>query len=120
MSFTEQPLTTFFLLLCGHAIADFALQNEWVSTNKNRHVRLRYSPDERAKMQVVWPYLMSAHALHHGLLVFLVTQKLSLAFAETVIHWISDYAKCENWITFHQDQAVHIFSKLIWTILVFI
>ena len=112
------PATLFFLFLCGHALADFALQNEWVATNKNRHVRLSYPPEKRKNMQVIWPYLLSAHALHHGLMVFLITQRLSLGVAETVIHWISDFAKCEDWYGFHTDQVVHIGTKVIWTALI--
>ena len=105
----------FFLFLCGHAFADFAIQSEWVATNKNRHVRDRYTPEERSKMEVVWPWLLTAHALHHGLAVFLISQKLSLGIAETVVHWLIDYGKCEKWYGFHTDQWLHIACKVLWT-----
>jgi hypothetical protein len=111
------PATIFFLLICGHALADFGLQTEWIATNKNRHVRLSLSPEQRAKMQVIWPHLLSAHSLHHGLMVFLATQKLSLGVAETVFHWITDFGKCEKWYGFHTDQAIHVVTKVIWLIL---
>ena len=112
------PTTIFFLLLCGHAIADFALQTEWVATNKNRHVRLSYPAEKQASLQVIWPYLLSAHAFHHGFFVFLITQKLSLGVAETVLHWITDYGKCERWYGFHTDQIIHVCTKVIWTIFI--
>ncbi len=113
MTFSD-PATLLFLFLCGHALGDFALQTEWMATNKDRNIRLRYPPEERAKLQVIWPYLLTSHSLHHGLIVFLITQRLSLGIAETVVHWISDYAKCERWYGFHGDQAIHILSKFLW------
>ena len=109
-----QPL---FLFLCGHAFADFAIQSEWVATNKNRHVRDRYTAEERSKMEVVWPWLLSAHALHHGLAVFLVSQKLSLGIVETLVHWVVDFGKTEKWYGFHADQWIHVAFKVLWTAL---
>lgn len=111
------PIRMLFLLLCGHALADFSLQNEWVATNKDRNVRLKYPHEERKKMQIIWPYLLTAHALHHGLLVALITQRVSLGVAETAVHWCSDFAKCERWYGFHTDQMVHIASKILWVAL---
>mgnify|MGYP002414098749 CR=1 FL=1 len=105
---------TFFLLLCGHVVADFAMQTEWVATNKNRHVRDVMSAENQVKTQVIWPHLMTAHALHHGLFVFLITGHLTLGIAETVVHWIIDFGKCEGWFGFHTDQALHILSKVAW------
>lgn len=112
------PIAIFFLLLCGHALADFALQNEWVATNKSRHALDKYLLEDREKMLVIWPYLLTAHALHHGLMVFLVTQRPVLGLAETIVHWASDFAKCEGWYDFHVDQFVHIGSKIAWTALI--
>lgn len=115
---TLQPAQMVFLFLCGHAIGDFALQSEWVSTNKDRNARKKYSAAELREMQVIWPYLLSAHALHHGLIVYLISQNLALGLAETAVHWLSDFAKCEKWYGFHADQAVHVVSKLAWTAIV--
>jgi hypothetical protein len=114
----SDPSTLIFLLLCGHAVADFALQTEWIATNKNRHVRLKLSPEMQKQTQVIWPHLLTAHALHHGLMVYLVTQRLSLGIAETVAHWLTDFGKCEKWFGFHTDQGIHIFCKLLWVYLI--
>jgi hypothetical protein len=108
--------TACFLMLCGHALADFALQNDWTVTNKNRNIRDSLSPEAQGKMQVIWPHLMTAHSLHHGLMVFLVTQKLSLGLAETVVHWVTDFGKCEKWFGFHTDQVLHIAAKIVWAL----
>lgn len=110
--------STLFLLLCGHALADFALQNEWVATNKNRNVRNNLPPNIRASTQIIWPYLLSAHSLHHGLMVFLITGRLSLACAETGVHWLTDFGKCEHWFGFHADQMIHIGCKFVWLALI--
>lgn len=107
-------LKTIFLLVSGHALGDFALQNEWIATNKNRHARLSLSPEKQKSMQIIWPYLLSAHALIHGMIVFIITGKISLGIAETLVHWMTDFAKCEKWISFHTDQFIHILCKIIW------
>lgn len=108
-----------FLLLSGHALGDFALQNEWIATNKNRHVRLSLSPEMQKNAQIIWPYLLTAHSLIHGLLVFLITGKVSLGIAETMIHWFTDFAKCEKWFGFHTDQFIHFSCKILWIILLY-
>ncbi len=107
-----------FMLFAGHAVGDFALQTEWLATNKNRNVRLRFPPEQRAQMEVIWPWLLSAHALIQGAMVFLVTQRLSLAIGETVVHWFLDFGKCEKWFGFNTDQFLHIATKLVWVALI--
>lgn len=117
----NEPVLAFFLLLCGHAIGDFALQNQWVAYNKSRRGRTAKQLLENAESSepTIWPYLLTAHALHHGFLVFLITQKGTLALAETVVHWISDFGKGEEWYGFHMDQFIHIFSKAVWVLLLY-
>jgi hypothetical protein len=114
----NSPLELFFLLIAGHMIGDFALQTEFVATNKNRHVRDKMPAEVRSRTQVIWPHLLTAHCFHHGLLVFLVTQKLHMAIAEVITHWITDYGKCERWYGFHTDQVIHILTKALWTALI--
>jgi hypothetical protein len=112
-------LRLLFLFLAGHALGDFALQNEWMATNKNRQVRKLLSPEMQAKTQVIWPYLLTSHALIHGLIVYLITQKLSLGVLETITHWITDFLKCEKKFGFHLDQFIHIGFKIIWILLMY-
>lgn len=113
---STDPAALFFLFLGAHAVADFALQTEWIATNKNRHVRERLTAEARATSQVVWPHLMTAHALHHGLFVFLISHSLILGVAETVVHWITDFGKCEKWYGFHMDQFIHVATKGLWVL----
>lgn len=115
----EQLFTLTFLLICGHALGDFAIQTTWVATNKNRHVRDNLSPEDRGRFQVIWPWLLTAHSLHHGLIVFLITQKIELAVAETAVHWVIDFGKTENWYGFHLDQILHVVTKFVWVALLY-
>ncbi len=108
-----------FLLFCGHAVGDFALQNEFVATNKNRHVRDRFTPDQLSKMEVIWPWLLSAHAMHHGIIVYLITQNFWICFLETLFHALIDYGKCERWYNFHADQYLHLLNKIIWAVMIY-
>lgn len=86
---------TLFLLLAGHALGDFALQNDYVA--KNKYASL--------------PVMLS-HCLIHGAIVYLVTNSLLLGLVETVLHWIIDSSKGANRISFNTDQALHVACKL--------
>lgn len=96
-----------FKLICSHAVADFCLQNDFMAKNKNRHLAV----------PGFWPYLLSAHALTQGLGVYLVTNNVYLGIAETVVHWIIDFGKCEKWFDLHIDQTLHIACKVLWALL---
>jgi hypothetical protein len=107
-----------FKLLCGHALADFALQSEWMAKAKNRHaVSPGYDEKLHGPKQAVWPYVLSAHALLHGLAVFWATGSVVLGIAETAAHWLIDFGKCERWYGIHADQAAHLACKGLWALL---
>lgn len=98
-----------FMLLFGHALADFVLQPEAMGYGKNRNDKIH---DKEHSLFPVWWYWLTAHALVHGGVVYLITNSLLFGIIETVVHWITDYAKCEGWIGMHQDQAVHLGCKV--------
>jgi hypothetical protein len=110
---------TFVLLLMGHALADFSLQNEWMAKHKNRHIGPSYIPPGQVK-QTTWPYVLSAHALIHGLMVALITGNPLLGAAETVCHWIIDFGKCESWYGIHLDQSMHVLCKVAWAVMAWV
>ena len=110
-----------FLLLCGHALADFALQSDVMAKLKNRHVVIerpispRYCP--------CWYYWLTAHALIHGGIVFVISAwlfDLPIAFTagiiEMVMHWGIDFVKCEGWTDPNQDQLYHLICKIIYVV----
>lgn len=98
-----------FLLLAGHALADFALQHEAMGLGKNRNHPYR---EKKGAGFPHWYYWLTSHALIHGGIVFLITGNLFIGLLETVVHWIIDYVKCEGWTNLHQDQALHVLSKI--------
>lgn len=107
-------MDTFFLLLAGHAFADFAVQPEAMALGKCR----RYKPaPASAAGWPHWSYWLTAHALVHGGIVALITGNWWLGLAETLVHWAIDFAKCEGWTVLHADQGMHVVTKILWTVL---
>lgn len=109
-----------FFLLAAHALMDFALQTETIATCKCRDT------DNPVAKSVPWYYWLSAHAVLHGAAVGAVARWFgfgwnpvaALAAAETVIHWLIDYGKCEKWYGIHVDQGLHVACKVLWFALV--
>jgi len=110
----------FLYLIMGHALADFALQPEVMAKGKNRNrpVDMSKIPPGQ-KIQTVWPYWLTSHALIHGGVVDLITGSFELALAETVIHWLIDFMKCENITGIHADQFFHALCKAAWVLMLF-
>lgn len=100
------------MLLCGHALADFALQSDAMAKGKNRHNK---NPAPKGqKYTPCWPYWLIAHSLIHGGIVYLITGNLFLGIIETVLHSVIDFMKCENVFTPHTDQALHLLCKVMY------
>jgi len=100
--------TTLFLLLVGHALADYPLQGDFLAKAKDVTKPLPSVP---------WYWAMSAHAMIHAGAVFAVTGSLVLAFCEFLLHWVLDEAKCLGLLSFSQDQIGHILCKIAWSAL---
>lgn len=116
-------LDSLFLLVFGHALADFVLQPEAMGYGKNRNANIH---DKEHSLFPDWWYWLTAHSLVHGGIVYLICYSLLgsmyaliLGLLESVLHWLTDYAKCEGWISVHQDQAIHIFCKLLYALLIY-
>jgi hypothetical protein len=105
-----------FMLLCGHAVADFCLQTDSIARGKNRHSGppKQYDPRVHGPLQTTWPYYLGAHALTHGLAVALITGDWRLGLCETAMHALIDAAKCEKCFGIHADQLLHLITKLVW------
>ncbi len=100
-----------FWLLVGHAVADFVLQSDSMAKGKNRHRKT--GPPPGAKYTPCWQYWLSAHALTHGGVVGIISGAWWLGLLETIVHWITDFGKCENWYGIHVDQFIHIATKVL-------
>ena len=101
----------FFLLLVGHAVADFPLQAGPMAAEKCRRSPTYLQRD------VPWYYWLTAHAVIHGGAVYIVTGSLFLALLETAVHWFIDLAKCEGYTNIHVDQLLHVMCKVVWCLL---
>jgi hypothetical protein len=101
--------TLLLLLLAGHALADYPLQGDFLAQAKSRHTKLG---------ALYWPHALTAHSLIHGGVVTLLTGSALLGLAETVIHGITDWLKCEGKIDLNTDQAIHAACKVAWCVLV--
>ena len=100
-----------FLLIVGHALADFVLQTDVMAKWKNRHNAPTEIPDYQ-KYVPCWPYWLTSHALVHGGAVYLITGSLFLGTVETVLHWGIDFIKREGWTDPNEDQALHFVCKV--------
>lgn len=96
-----------FLLCAGHALCDYPLQGQFLSDAKNRHINTGKG----------WWRDMLAHCLIQSGMVLLITGSLWFAIAELAIHYATDCAKCEGWISSGVDQSIHYACKVLWGIL---
>jgi len=103
-------LVLFYALAMGHALADFPLQGQFLAEAKDRHARLAAS-EGRGFAPTLWVFALTFHTMVHAAAVWLVTGSVVLALAENVLHWAIDFAKCERWLTFSQDQILHLLCK---------
>jgi hypothetical protein len=110
---TTHPLALLFAMLIGHAFADYPWQGELVAKGKNRHSP-PYGIPPGQKPVAVWTHYLTAHALIHAGMVWFITGSVWLGAIEFVLHWLIDFAKCENWTNPHQDQALHIACKVVY------
>jgi hypothetical protein len=101
-------LDIFALLVFAHFLADYPLQSDFLAKGKNRTMPIPGIP---------FYHPLTAHAVIHGGFVGLITGTVWLGLAETVIHWITDDAKCRGKIGYNTDQAIHIGCKAAWVLI---
>lgn len=97
-----------FFLIAGHALCDYPLQGDYLAKAKNPY---RCDPPGE------WWYHLFYHAIIHGAMVALVTGSLQLGLAETALHLLIDWLKCEEVFSGRVDQALHIAAKILWAAL---
>ena len=100
----------FLLLLGGHFLADYVLQTDTIATGKNKNI-------DPSKFGVDWWYWLTAHSVTHGAFVYMITGSVWLGLAETALHWLIDYGKCQKWYGLHVDQTLHIICKGLWAVI---
>lgn len=99
-----------FLLICGHFLADYPLQGDFLARGKNRAIPI---------VGVPFYQCLGAHAFIHGGVVALITGVWWLGALEIVCHAFIDDAKCMGKIGFNTDQTLHVFCKIIWCLILY-
>ncbi|MFK7850165.1 MAG: DUF3307 domain-containing protein [Akkermansiaceae bacterium] len=106
-----------FALIIGHAFGDYPLQGEFLASGKNRNLDPTKLFGGAPGPPALWVHALTAHALIQAGIVWLITGSPILAAVELVAHWIIDFIRCERWISFAVDQALHIALKILYAIL---
>ena len=116
MDTTVSFFTVLYLLIMGHAIADFALQSNEMRKGKNRNHPPENVPPGQTPA-TVWVYWLTAHSMIHAAVVLIITGNVFLSIGELIAHLVIDFFKCENELTVHQDQALHLAFNVIWAVI---
>lgn len=98
----EVAMKTILFLVFAHYLCDFGLQNDFIA---------KFKAPQSAPF---WFHVMIGHCSMHALGVLLITQNPRLAIAEFCAHFVIDYFKCKQRLSFNQDQSLHILCKLAW------
>jgi hypothetical protein len=103
-----------FWLIAGHAVADYALQNKYLSAAKSPHTQEGVG---------IWPWALFMHAMIHGAFVAYATGYIFLGILEVISHAWIDRMKSEGRLgqgaqAHMRDQALHILCKLVWALVV--
>ena len=101
----ELFIELFFFLICGHFLADYPLQGDFLARGKNRLAAIPGVPFYQCLL---------AHSFIHGGVVAYITGDWFLGLLEIVLHAIIDDAKCTGKISFNTDQVLHILCKVIY------
>ena len=108
----DQPWwVIFFALAIGHMLADYPLQGEFLALRKNHKSPPDAGIGGGPSPKFLWFHCLTAHSMIHGGVVWLITGIPILGIAETIAHWIIDYAKSEGWTGFNFDQLLHLICK---------
>lgn len=96
-------MQTFILLMVAHFLCDYALQGDFMAKAKNHRAPIPGVP---------WLTVLISHAATHAGFVALITGSALFGVIELVIHSATDYLKCNGQLTFNQDQAIHLVTKI--------
>lgn len=104
-----------YLIIClifSHYLCDFALQSSYMAKMKSKlnDVKQKLANDGMYGDQVyqmTWFYVLSAHAIIHGGVVYLLTGYVEFFFITMITHGIIDKLKTSYKTNIHQDQFLH-------------
>lgn len=106
-------IAVLFGLIAAHFICDYAFQPTAMYIGKNQLKGEPYAG-------INWWYWLTAHSMSHAVAVALVTRNVYLGLAEFVAHWAIDWAHSKKYIGLHFEQALHLFCKLTWALIILV
>ena len=101
-------LNPLILMILGHFVCDYPLQGDFLAKAKNKNTAIPGVP---------WYQALIAHAGIQALSVYLITGIWWIALLELLCHAFIDNSKCKGWLSFNQDQALHMICKVLWFLL---
>lgn len=93
-------------LICTHYITDFGLQSEAMALGKAGQLPAPPGVPTRTDWLI-------AHAAINAAGVLMATKSARAALGEFIIHILIDWVKGEGWLSYRQDQALHLACKII-------
>lgn len=104
-------------MIIGHMFGDYPLQGEFLANGKNRHFDSAKLFGGTPGPPFLWVHALTAHSLIQSGIVWLITGSPFLALIEFILHWIIDFVRCEQWISYGADQALHAACKIVYAFL---
>lgn len=90
------------MLMVGHSLCDAALQSPFMSQHKRRG------------SGPIWYGWLYAHGMIHGGAVYLITGSVWAGIAESILHMVIDFFRCEGKLNNIEDQGLHVLCKVVW------
>ncbi|MEZ5303564.1 MAG: DUF3307 domain-containing protein [Verrucomicrobiales bacterium] len=104
-------LALFFAFAIVHSLADFPLQGTFLAINKRRPKDGASAWNGGDVGPHAWVVCLTAHSLIHAGAVWLIGGRIELALAEFALHWLIDFTRNEERISFVADQVLHLSCK---------
>lgn len=100
-------------LIMGHMLGDYPLQGAFLASCKNRNTDSSSFFGTSTVPKGLWVHGLTAHSMIQAGIVWVITGSLMVTMIELVVHWITDFSRCEEWISFNTDQAIHVGCKIV-------
>ena len=107
----------FLAMVMGHALGDYPLQGAFLASCKNRNSDSSVFFGGSDVPRGMWIHALTAHSLIQAGILWLISGSVVIATIELTVHWITDFIRCEEWISYTVDQAVHVGCKAIFAFL---
>jgi Protein of unknown function (DUF3307) len=99
---TQYTALKMFITLIGmHYLGDFALQSDYMASNKGKNL-----------------HVLVGHCMIHAMLTFYASV-WQFALLEFISHFTIDSLKCKGKISFNTDQFLHLGFKVLYIVMYF-